>query len=108
MTSPERLALLENMKAEFYDDKTNDERRVELLLQVQEWAAEEMPKSKCRDCKKPGVYIPWQYALVEGHCYSHNGMTDYITITGVCEYCFDKMCATGDPDDDSIPAVGPR
>ena len=108
MTSPERLALLENLHAEWMDSKTTDQRRVEIALEVQGYAVEEMPESKCIHCKKAGVYLPYEYALIEGHVYSHEGMEDYTNITRVCEYCFDKMCAEADPTDADIPAVGPR
>lgn len=108
MTTTDRLVILDNLHAEFMDAKTTDRRRVEIALEVQSYAAEEMPESKCLDCGKNGIYLPYGYALIQGHCYSHDGMIEYTSISRFCEYCFDKMCAAGDPDDESIPAVGPR
>lgn len=108
MTSVERKKELGVLHKEFYTEDTTDTRRVEILLKVQSFAAEEMPESKCRYCGKPGIAVEYDYALVEGHCYSPEGMQDYQSITKVCEYCFDKACGHLDPDDTSIPKVGPR
>lgn len=104
MTSTERLQELQVLKVEFYDDKTTDNRRVEILEQVRVWAAEET-SGRCGLCTQAIISIPYPYALIEGHCYSAQGTAEF-HITGTCEYCFDKIHA--DPDDESIPAVGPR
>lgn len=108
MTSPERFAELQKMRREFYENSTTDKRRVEILTQVRTWAEEELPQSRCVNCKRGGIDVPYEYALIEGHCYSEAGSRDYQRITNTCEYCFDKMCKEADPEDDSIPLVGPR
>lgn len=108
MATKERMQELGALQVEFDREATTDERRVEILLKVQVWAAEEQPESHCVICKKNGLYIPYDYALIEGHCYSEAGMQEYTRISKVCEYCFDKMHKDFDPDDDDIPEVGPR
>ena len=106
MTSIERLARLQEMKVEFEDKATTDQRRVELLTQVRDWAEDEIPESRCRQCGHSGICIIYDYALIEGHCYSASGIREYQSLSKICEYCFDKMHKT--PGDDSVPDVGPR
>lgn len=108
MTTKDRLKKLEGLQHDFYLDDISDEHRVRILKQIQVWAHEEQPESHCVICKKNGLYIPYDYALIEGHCYSEDGMREYTGISKVCEYCFDKMHKDFDPDDDDIPEVGPR
>lgn len=107
-TAAERLSALQTYRREFYEDATTDERRVEILTIIRGWAEEEMPESKCISCGHAGIGIPYEYALIEGHCYSEAGEKDYQSITKQCEYCFDKWCGSVSPDNDSVPAVGPR
>lgn len=91
MTSPERIAQLNALSAEFYASATTRERRVEIATLVRDWAEEEMPESRCLNCHHAGVDLPYDEALIEGHCYSPDGVRDYTHITRVCEYCFDRM-----------------
>lgn len=91
MTTLERKAVLDQMSAEFYDPATNRDRRVVIAMQVRDWAEEEMPESRCLHCHRGGIYLPWDEALIEGHCYSEDGMTDYTRITKICEFCFDRL-----------------
>lgn len=104
----DRTAELNEARKMFYEDETTDEQRVQILLMMREFAKIDMPDSQCVSCKQPGLGVPYEYALIEGHCYSDAGMRDYTMITRMCEYCFDRDCKFADPDDDTIPAVGPR
>lgn len=91
MTSQERLLELDTMRKVFESKDTTDERRAEILTKMQGWAEEEMPESRCVDCKRGGVYAPYTHALIPGHCYSYDGMVDYTRITKMCEFCFDNL-----------------
>lgn len=90
-TSPERLDELNKMRIEFEKESTTDERRIEILLKVQEFAAEETTAT-CVHCKKHIVACPYEYALIEGHTYSADGEREYY-ITKLCEWCFDNITA---------------
>lgn len=89
--TPEQAEHLQALQDEFYADETEHERRVAILLELRPMAAEMMPESRCIFCKQPGLDVPWDEALVEGHCYSPEGVRDYTAITKVCEFCFDKV-----------------
>jgi hypothetical protein len=52
---------------------------------------------RCRHCKQAIYFYPARKAEQEGHVYSQAG-SDEIGITGVCEWCFDKI--TAEPDEE--------
>jgi hypothetical protein len=91
MTSRERLKELNTLRVEFERSNTTEDRRKEILEQVQKWADGEIPEATCMNCKKTVIYIPYGYALIEGHIYSSEGMDEYRYISKCCEFCFDKM-----------------
>lgn len=91
MTSPEELKELKKLSDEFYADDTTRERRIEIVTRVRDMAERNMPESRCLNCKRGGVAIEHDEALIEGHCYSTDGIRDYTRITKICEFCFDKM-----------------
>ena len=91
MTSTERLEELAKMGEEFDAKDTTNERRIEILTRLRDIAEEEMPESRCQFCRHTGIYAPFTHALIEGHCYSHEGMVDYTRVTMVCEFCFDNL-----------------
>lgn len=91
MTTPTRQAELTLLGEEFDNKDTSNERRIEILTKVRDYAEEEMPDSRCQFCKRGGIYAPFTHALIEGHCYSYDGMVDYTRITKVCEFCFDNL-----------------
>jgi len=95
MTAQDRIELLTAMGEEFESPKTSDDRRIELLITLRNFAEEEMPESKCVYCHQTGFHAPYTEALIEGHCYSPAGVSEYAMITKVCEYCFDKLFPPG-------------
>lgn len=90
MTSKENLDKLAELREE-WEENISRERRIEIVTFVRDMAEVEMPESRCLNCKHTGVYIPHDEALIEGHCYSHDGMVEYTRISKVCEFCFDKL-----------------
>lgn len=86
----ERHDQLRLMQQEFEDENTTDDRRVEILTLMRSFAEQEMPDATCIYCKQVGIYAPYTHALIEGHCYTQDGVRDFTRITGVCEFCFDK------------------
>lgn len=90
MTSPDRISELAQMAKEFDEETTSEERRVELVTALRDFAEEELPDSRCVHCHRGGFSVPYTHALIEGHCYSPAGVADYTRITKVCEFCFDK------------------
>jgi hypothetical protein len=102
VTSIERLDELTRMHEEFIAMATTEERRAEILTKMRGFAEEEMPESRCIQCKHTGFYAPYSYALIEGHCYSHDGMVDYTRITMMCEFCFDKIHEYDEDDDEPL------
>lgn len=90
MTAPDVLATLRELEQQFNDPNATDEIRKTIVEQVRVYSELELHE-RCLVCKRGGVYIPYHKALIEGHCYSENGVKDYTRITGVCEFCFDKM-----------------
>ena len=87
----------ETLRAEFGNPNTSDERRVEILTLVRDGANEAEMGTRCPRCKNFTFYIPWGHALIEGHVYSHDGISE-LRITGYCEFCFDVI--TEKPEED--------
>lgn len=90
MTSEETKAELATLRTEFYAKEVTRERQVEIAERVREFAEEE-GSPRCLYCKRAGISIPYTEALIEGHCYSSDGVRDFTRITGVCEFCFDAL-----------------
>lgn len=101
--TPEQLTQSKIYKKEFEDAKTTDERRAELVAWVQERAAEDGETQACWNCKKLVVMLDWHEGVAEGHIYSHDGMREY-RISRVCEFCFDKLTAEPEEEDESVDA----
>lgn len=96
MTTKERLCQLEELRKEYYSDRTSIERRVEILTQVQIWAAEETDYH-CQHCGEAVIAIEDVRPYIPGHIYSEDGRREYAT-TKMCEYCFDEVLLP--PDDE--------
>lgn len=93
LTDEERMAL----QHEFEERDTTRERRIELLTLLQEGSDEAKMGPPCPRCKHYPFYAPHDEALLEGHVYSHAGLSER-RITGYCEFCFDLV--TAEPDED--------
>lgn len=80
-----------NDQREFQNTKTSDDRRKELLLELQERAKNYDPSKICMFSEEKEVvfYAEWTEALIPGHIYSREGIKEY-GISGTCEYHFDK------------------
>jgi len=85
------------LQKEFETSTTTRERKIEILTLVREGANESKMGPPCPRCKNYPFFAPHDEALIEGHVYSHDGMTE-IRITGYCEYCFDLI--TAEPEED--------
>lgn len=87
------------MQSIFNHPTTTDETRKELLKELQRRSKEFDPSKTCRFSEEKEVvfYAPWEEALIPGHIYSRDGMTEY-GISGTCEYHFDKW--TNNPEED--------
>lgn len=88
---------LPELHKEFDDEITTDERRTEIVQEVQEIAKEDGYRRTCVFCRQLVVYLPYDHALAKGHVYSEAGVQE-VDITGVCEWCFDDV--TKEPEDD--------
>jgi len=80
------------LRLEFETSTTTRERRIELLTLVREGANEAKQRHRCPMCKNYLFYAPHDEALIEGHVYSPEGLAE-IGITGLCEFCFDRVTA---------------
>jgi len=80
------------LQKEFETEGTTRERRVELLTLVQEGANEAQMGRPCPVCKNYLFFAPHDEALIEGHVYSRDGVAE-LRITGYCEFCFDRITA---------------
>jgi len=87
------------LQQEFEDRATTRERRIELLTLVQEGANEAKMGRPCPSCKNYPFFAPYDEALIEGHVYSHDGVSE-IRITGYCEWCFDLITQEPEEDDE--------
>ena len=88
------------LRLEFETRETSRERRVELLTLVREGANEAKMGRPCPMCKNYPFFAPHDEALIEGHVYSHDGVAE-IRITGYCEFCFDKITAEPEEEEDN-------
>jgi hypothetical protein len=54
-------------------------------------------------CGEKLFFLEGDYAVTQGHVYSHAGLKE-ISITGICEWCFDQIMkdAAGDDDEDEL------
>lgn len=86
------------VRAQFENTETTDERRVELLKLLQISSDEAKIGPRCPRCKHTPFFVPYDYALLEGHVYSDAGMNER-RITNYCEFCFDLV--TAEPEDES-------
>jgi len=86
------------LRLEFENSKTTRERRVAILTLVREGANEAKALVPCPMCKNYPFFAPHDEALIEGHVYSHAGLAE-IRITGLCEFCFDRV--TAEPEEES-------
>jgi len=92
-SSPEeKLAL----RREFENPEASRELRIAILTLVREGANEAKQRHRCPMCKNYLFYAPHHEALIEGHVYSEQGLAE-IGITGLCEFCFDRV--TAEPDE---------
>jgi hypothetical protein len=87
----------EALRLEFETRTTPRERRVSLVMLLQEGANESKMGRPCPMCKNYPFFAPHDEALIEGHVYSHEGLAE-IRITGYCEFCFDRI--TMEPDEE--------
>jgi hypothetical protein len=79
-------------RREFETQTTTKERRVELLTLLQEAANESKLGRPCPVCGNHLFYAPHTEALIAGHVYSNEGLME-VRITGYCEFCFDRITA---------------
>ncbi len=93
LSDEEKMAL----QVEFDDRATPDERRVELLTLLREGADEAKMGRPCPKCKHYSFFAPHDEALIEGHVYSQDGLSE-LQITGYCEFCFDLI--TREPEEE--------
>ena len=49
------------------------------------------PSPKCICCGVIGYDYPATKAYAPGHCYSSSGIAEFTRISGVCEWCFDRI-----------------
>lgn len=91
----------DRLRLEFENRDTTHGRRVEILTMLQEGADETKLLRPCPNCQHVPFHAPWHEALIEGHVYSNNGLRE-ISITGICEYCFDDI--TAEPEEEEEPA----
>jgi hypothetical protein len=80
------------LRREFETDTTTHERKVTILTLVREGANEAQIGLPCPMCKNYLFFAPHDEALIEGHVYSNDGLRE-IRITGYCEFCFDRVTA---------------
>ena len=105
-TNEEQLPELKRLREEFESESTTDARRAEIVERVVAMAGEHGTYDlRCVRCGKPPVFIPYDHALVKGHTYSEEGLSE-LRLSGMCEYCFDKMYEN-DEDYDG-PPTGPQ
>src|SRR4051812_9137793 len=69
----------------------------EFYRTLEEADSKEWYTNTCSRCKKKIVYVPYAYALGEGHVYSTAGRAE-VQISHFCEYCFDLV--TKEPEED--------
>ena len=102
MSTFEDLSMEEKMalQKEFEGSTTTRERRVTILTLVRDGANEAQMGPSCPMCKNYPFFAPHDEALIEGHVYSHDGIAE-IRITGYCEFCFDKVTAEPEEDDEA-------
>lgn len=98
MTSDERLAKLSDLRVIFESNDSPITRKKACLRILRIWAKEEGIKG-CVHCHYSIFFAPYDYALVQGHVYSYDGRRE-VQITGLCEFCFDKIMAPLDEEDD--------
>lgn len=84
---------LGNLQFEFETLETTDDRRIEIIHEVQLILADTFPEivvneRRCIKCKEIRFYAPYDHALTFGHVYSETGLQETV-ITGYCEFCFD-------------------
>lgn len=91
----------DRLRLEFENRDTTHERRVELLIMLQEGADETKYLPPCHNCGHVPFYAPHDEGLVEGHVYSRDGLSE-IRLSGLCEYCFDRI--TAEPDEEENTA----
>lgn len=83
---------------EFYHPDTSDERRTELLKEVQAEAEAEPSTADAKCIEGETVfYVEHDKALIPGHIYSRDGITEY-RVSRTCEFHFDLWMK--DPEDD--------
>lgn len=87
------------LQVEFDHQDTLRERQVEILTLLREGANEAEMGRQCPMCKNYPFFAPHDEALIEGHVYSDNGMTE-LRITGYCEFCFDRITAEPEEEED--------
>ena len=85
------------LRYEFEDRATAPERRVAILTLLREGANEAKMGRPCPSCKNYVFFAPFHEALIEGHVYSNDGIAE-LRITGYCEFCFDRI--TAEPDEE--------
>lgn len=91
----------DRLRLEFENRDTTHGRRVEILTMLQEGADETKYHLPCLNCGHVPFYAPHDEGLVEGHVYSRDGLNE-ISISGLCEYCFDRI--TAEPDEEENTA----
>lgn len=102
MKLPPKLTLSEAQQ--IWDQPSNpDELRV-LLVRWMRWKAAVVEgMRKCggpiKGCGSYLVYLPYTHAIAPGHIYSDAGVRE-VSITGMCEFCFDEVTAEPEEDED--------
>lgn len=69
------------------------------LTQVIEAQEAGNPLPKCIYCGVIGYNYPATKAYAPGHCYSSAGVVEFMRISGVCEWCFDRIMQAPDEDE---------
>jgi hypothetical protein len=87
------------LQVEFEDQETVRERKVQILMLLQEGANEAKMGKPCSVCRNYMFFAPNDEALIEGHVYSHDGLAE-IRITGYCEFCFDQATLHEDEEEE--------
>lgn len=86
---------LGSLQFEFETPETTDDRRIEIIHEVQLILADTFPEDevnahRCINCKEIRFHAPYDHALTGGHVYSQAGLQE-TAITGYCEFCFDNL-----------------
>lgn len=66
------------------------------VIEVQQFGSS-LPR--CVYCDVIGYDYPADKAYAPGHCYSPEGVKEFMHISGVCEWCFDRIMQAPDEDE---------